>query len=289
MPTCFNPRTALLLLWAWAAWVCPVWAAPSVQRVNKELTVYRVVQNVPHAVGSLVEWRGMAMQGSGPDFTLRAGPYKITVQNGRRFHVQTGQSVSVTGKIVQAGSNPILDPVSVAPVQVETTQIRVWDPSIVTPLEERQVERWCRWIRAFNRRLSEQTAGMYAATVFQHSRYYQVDPRLVLAVVGAESGFEKDARSPVGAIGLGQLMPETAAQMGIADPRDPRQNLLGCVRYLYLQMRRWNGRPDILPRVLASYNAGEGAVEQYNGVPPYAETRAYVTYVKSLYRELGGL
>ena len=279
----------MLVLWALVTWAYPVVAAPSNQGINKDLTVYRVVQNVPQAVGSLVQWRGMALPGSGDDFILQAGPYKITVQDKQhQYHLKNGDSVTVTGKVVQAGSNPVLEPISVVPVQVQNTRQTVWDPNVVTPQEERQVERWCNWIQAFNRRLPQQTAGMYAATVFQYSRYYRVDPRLVLAIVGAESGFEKDAVSRAGAIGLGQLMPGTAAQMGIADPRDPRQNLLGCIRFLYTQMGRWQGAKDPLSRILASYNAGEGAVEQYNGVPPYAETKAYVIYVKSLYRELGG-
>jgi soluble lytic murein transglycosylase-like protein len=232
----------------------------------------------------------MALQVNSPEFILRAGPYKIAVKNRpQRFHIKNGDAITVTGKVVQAGASPVLDPLNVVPVELHAVKATAFDPNVVTPQEEQQFERWHQWICSFNRRLSPDTAGKYAAVVFQYSRYYRIDPRLVLAVVGAESGFEKDAVSSAGAIGLGQLMPETAAQMGIPNPRDPAQNLVGCIRYLYLQMRRWEGRKDQLPRVIASYNAGEGAVEKYNGVPPYAETQAYVIYVRSLYRELGGL
>ena len=282
----FRFLRRLLVLWALGVWVCPVWAAPG---VNKDLTVYRVVQSAPHAVGSVVEWRGMALQVGKSGFVLRAGPYKISVKNGRRpFHFKNGDAVTVTGKVVQDGANPVLEAMRVVAVPVHTTRETVWDPNVVTPQEAEQVERWYHWICSFNRRLTHEKAGKYISIVFQYSRYYRIDPRLVLAVVGAESGFEKDAVSKVGAIGLGQLMPETAAQMGIPNPRDPAQNLLGCIRYLYTQTNRWKGLPDQLARVLASYNAGPGAVEKYNGVPPYPETEAYVIYVKSLYRELGG-
>lgn len=265
----------------------PAGAAPA-QPVNVEMTVYRVTQNAAHSVGAMVKWRGMALDVKSTDFVLRAGPYKISVKNNHNFHIKNGDPIVVTGTVVKGGAAPVVEPISVVPVEVLVHKQTNWDPNVVTPQEEKEVEEWYKWICSFNRRLPQQVAGMYAATVFQYSRYYRIDPRLVLAIVGAESGFEKDAISKVGAIGLGQLMPGTAAQMGITNPRDPAQNLLGCVRYLYTEMKRWSGYPDQLPRVVASYNAGAGAVQQYNGVPPYAETKAYVVYVHSLYRELGG-
>ena len=108
-----------------------------------------------------------------------------------------------------------------------------------------------------------------------------VDPRLFAALVWAESYFHPGAVSRAGALGLAQLMPGTAAGLGV-DPYDPLQNLAGGARYLGVQLLRF-GRLDL---ALAAYNAGPGAVEQYGGVPPYAETQAYVLRVLGYYEAL---
>lgn len=106
-------------------------------------------------------------------------------------------------------------------------------------------------------------------------------PELVLAVVAVESAFEPRAVSPKGARGLMQLMPATAADLGVEDAFDPEANLSGGVRHLRDLLQRYGG--DV-PRALAAYNAGAGAVERHQGIPPYAETRAYVREVLRLYR-----
>jgi soluble lytic murein transglycosylase-like protein len=113
------------------------------------------------------------------------------------------------------------------------------------------------------------------------SRRYGLDPALVLAVVGVESGFRPAAVSPKGAQGLMQLMPRTAAALGVSDPLDPEQNLDAGVRHLESLLKLYNGD---LTRALAAYNAGSGAVEKHGGVPPYRETRAYVKRVLERYR-----
>ncbi len=115
--------------------------------------------------------------------------------------------------------------------------------------------------------------GVLVRTV---SRRYGVDEALVAAVVRAESGFDPRAVSRVGAMGLMQLMPGTAADMEVADPFDPEQNLEGGVRYLKWMMERFPGRLDL---ALAAYNAGPAAVDRYGGVPPFPETRSYVRRV----------
>ncbi|HWH33277.1 MAG TPA: lytic transglycosylase domain-containing protein [Egibacteraceae bacterium] len=111
-----------------------------------------------------------------------------------------------------------------------------------------------------------------------------VDPRLLASLVWAESGFRADARSHAGAIGLAQLMPGTAAGLGV-DARDPAQNLLGGARYLRAQLDRF-GSPEL---ALAAYNAGPARVAQAGGVPRIAETQAYVPRVLGYFAQLGGV
>jgi hypothetical protein len=109
-----------------------------------------------------------------------------------------------------------------------------------------------------------------------------LDPDLVLAVVGVESGFRPEAVSPKGAQGLMQLMPETATALGVQDAFDPAANLDAGVRHLGSLLTLYGG--DVA-RALAAYNAGEGAVARHGGIPPYRETRAYVRRVLERYRE----
>jgi soluble lytic murein transglycosylase-like protein len=109
-----------------------------------------------------------------------------------------------------------------------------------------------------------------------------LDPDLVLAVVGVESAFRPEAVSPKGAQGLMQLMPDTAAALGVEDALDPATNLDAGVRHLGSLLTLYGG--DVA-RALAAYNAGEGAVARHGGIPPYRETRAYVRRVLERYRE----
>lgn len=108
------------------------------------------------------------------------------------------------------------------------------------------------------------------------SHRYHLDPDLVNSVIRAESGFNPKAVSRKGAAGLMQLEPETAAQLGVADPFDPSANVDGGTRYLRELLVRYNF--DLI-KALAAYNAGPQRVEQYHGVPPYYETQAYVARI----------
>ncbi len=111
---------------------------------------------------------------------------------------------------------------------------------------------------------------------------YQLDPELVAAIMRVESNGNPNAVSRAGAQGLMQLMPATAQRFGVRDPFDPVLNALGAAKFLD-ELKRWQvTQPDFmifLPQYIAAYNAGQAAVDKYKGVPPYAETRAYVRRV----------
>ena len=110
----------------------------------------------------------------------------------------------------------------------------------------------------------------------QAARAEGVDPRLFRALIQAESGWRVDARSPVGATGLTQLMPATGRSLGVTNPLDPRQNLRGGAKYIGQQLRAFKGNPRL---ALAAYNAGPGAVSKYGGIPPFRETQNYVAKI----------
>lgn len=107
---------------------------------------------------------------------------------------------------------------------------------------------------------------------------YGVDSDLVLSLANAESGYRPDAVSPVGAVGVMQLMPETAKDLGVQNSFDAKQNIDGGVRYLKQMLDMFGGDKE---KALAAYNAGPGAVQQYGGIPPYNETQAYVKNILS--------
>lgn len=121
----------------------------------------------------------------------------------------------------------------------------------------------------------------FRAEIDDASRTNGVDPLLVEAVIATESAFHVDALSDKGAQGLMQLMPETARRFGVGDVWDPRQNIHGGTAYLAELQELFGGH---LPHVLAAYNAGEGAVQRYGGIPPYRETRNFVDRVLAYLR-----
>ena len=120
--------------------------------------------------------------------------------------------------------------------------------------------------------------------ILLNAREHSVPPALVKAVIAAESAFNPSAVSQKGAQGLMQLMPATAASLGVTDALLPSENVRGGVRYL----RRMLDRFGDMPRALAAYNAGPTAVDRYRGVPPYRETRDYVKRVLEYYRHYHG-
>ncbi|MBQ7501304.1 lytic transglycosylase domain-containing protein [bacterium] len=115
--------------------------------------------------------------------------------------------------------------------------------------------------------------------ILKYSKIWGVDPLLIEIMIRHESNFNPNAVSPAGALGLMQLMPDTASSLGVSDAFEAEQNIAGGTRYVAGLLERFNS----VPLALAAYNAGPGAVLEYGGVPPYAETRYYVDTIYGEY------
>ena len=151
-------------------------------------------------------------------------------------------------------------------------------------------------IKGFNKQLSDSEAETIARSILGFSYRYKLDARLVCAIILAESNFRIDATSNCGAMGLGQLMPGTAAGLRVSNPYDPVDNIYGSVRYIRSMLDRMSGNKQWneltwkdLALALAAYNAGPGAVKKHGGIPPYRETQNYVRKVTQIYKKLCGV
>jgi soluble lytic murein transglycosylase-like protein len=165
------------------------------------------------------------------------------------YPVDTGQMVS-TGQVMSAGQT------GATPLQAAETQ-----PAAPTG------------------------AAHYEAAIQQAAIRNGVEPALLKGLIEQESGFDPNAHSSAGALGLTQLMPSTAASLGVSEPLDPTQSIEGGARLLGQLLRQFGGNVSY---ALAAYNAGAGAVQQYGGIPPYPETEAYVSKVLANARAYGG-
>ena len=148
------------------------------------------------------------------------------------------------------------------------------------------------YIQSRNKKLDRSTAEYIAVCVLTHTTEFGVDPRLMMALITCESNFDPYAASRPGAQGLGQLMPGTAAGLGVTDSFDINQNVWGATKYLRKQLdtfvKKTGDETEGLILALAAYNAGPGAVSRHNGVPPYRETQNYVRKVLGVYKQLLG-
>ena len=135
-------------------------------------------------------------------------------------------------------------------------------------------------VRTTRETIAVNRTQLYDDIIVEHSRLNNVRPSLVRAVVQVESGFNPRAYSPKGAMGLMQLMPATAREFGVRNPFNPDENVRGGVAYLRQLLDRYDGNEQL---ALAAYNAGPGAVDKHGqAIPPYRETRDYVTKVNGI-------
>lgn len=131
----------------------------------------------------------------------------------------------------------------------------------------------------------EQKASAHQDTIQRYASQYGVSAEMVKAVIAVESCYNSTAVSPKGAMGLMQLIPATADRFGVVDAFDENENIHAGTRYLSWLLKRYDGD---LHKAIAAYNAGEGAVDKHNGIPPYSETQQYVRKVLGTYNRLSG-
>jgi soluble lytic murein transglycosylase-like protein len=140
-------------------------------------------------------------------------------------------------------------------------------------------------LRSYNPQLPEWQSKDLARHLLVTANRWRIDPNMLTAIVSVESSWHTHALSYAGAIGLGQLMPGTAAGLGV-DPRDPHENLEGAAEYLGDLMKTFASSPHRYEFVFAAYNAGPKAVIRYGGIPPYGETQHYVLKVLRAWRHV---
>lgn len=201
--------------------------------------------------------------------TLPAVPARAEI-----VFLTSGRTLSVKGHTVE-GKTIILQLRSGGQVSCDRTLIERIVPDEVPYPEPQQPAAAALVVERVRTRALRSTP--YDELIASVSQSHGVDPMLVRALIQVESGYRERARSRKGAMGLMQLMPATAREYKVRNPYDPSANISAGIQHLKSLIDRWG-----LELALAAYNAGEGAVKKFNGVPPYRETRNYVTKILSL-------
>lgn len=143
-------------------------------------------------------------------------------------------------------------------------------------------------LRKINPQMPAWQSQALAKHLLINANRWKIDANMLAALVTVESAWHTHAQSWAGAIGLGQLMPGTAARLHV-NPHDPYQNLQGAARYLYGLLSRFHDKPNHYALAFAAYNAGPKAVEEFGGIPPYAETQHYVVKVTRAWERISGM
>jgi soluble lytic murein transglycosylase-like protein len=163
--------------------------------------------------------------------------------------------------------------------------LRASAATAVQPGNAAAIRTYARVLRKINPRMPGWQSQALATHLLINAKRWKVDANILVALVSVESAWRTHARSWVGALGLGQLMPGTAAVLHV-DASDPYQNLQGAARYLGGLLQRYHNNPHRYALAFAAYNAGPRAVAAYGGIPPYAETQNYVVKVMSAWHRL---
>lgn len=185
-------------------------------------------------------------------------------------HLSSGRTLSVKGHRVD-GETIVLTLRNGGDVNIDRTLVEKIVPDEV-PYPEPEPA-----IVTAQQGAAPQAGTPYEDLISSMSEAHGVDPNLVRALIQVESGYRAKALSPKGAMGLMQLMPSTAREYKVRNPYDPKANVAAGVKHLKTLIDRWG-----VELALAAYNAGEGAVRKFNGIPPYRETRNYVSKILSL-------
>jgi hypothetical protein len=200
---------------------------------------------------------GVCLSGETP-ITEQAKPKVLVLKSGQRIVYDDLSKEGGTLFVRSGGQSLMIDAVEVAP-----------EPP-PAPVKESPV---------FN------VPGPAARLIGPAAGKHDLRPELIQAVMEVESGYQVNARSRVGAIGLMQLMPGTAKTLNV-NAHDPEQNVFGGAKLLDMLVKKYEGRRNGLALALAAYNAGSGAVDRFGGIPPYRETQQYVVKVIKRFREL---
>lgn len=224
-------------------------------------------------------------------------PARLLVQASR-----TNEDADIKAKLLGAAPEADVRRYDVAPATVSAHRTSRTAPTVVS--RSKSTANWnlpaheatpiyAAYIKKINKKLTDAKAYEIAHGIIGFSLKYGVDARLIMAMIYTESTFNPNITSHAGAQGLGQLMPGTAAGMGITNAYDTMQNLYGTVRLVRGHIDKYQKSTgddfEALVLALAAYNAGPGAVRKYNGnVPPYRETQNYVKKVIAVYRSLCG-